>query len=130
MAEGVRPGSSNGVRIAIPESVKEVIARRLAHLSREAGRVLVLASVLGREFELDVLAGAVGARVVTDVPAVPGRLRFAHVLIRDTLYEGLTGMRRARLHRRALEVLESLHGEDSGAELSRLVHHAIAGRDF
>ena len=145
VAEGVQPGSSNGVRIAIPESVKEVIARRLAHLSREAGRVLVLGSVLGREFELDALAGlvelaeddlldvldeAVSARVVTDVPAAPGRLRFAHVLIRDTLYEGLTGMRRARLHRRALEVLEGLHGEDSGSEVSRLVHHAIAGRDF
>jgi len=145
IAEGVPPGSRDGVRIAIPESVKEVIARRLAHLSREARRVLVLASVLGREFELDVLGGlvelaeddlldmlddAVSARVVTDVPASPGRLRFAHVLIRDTLYEGLTGMRRARLHRRALEVLESLRDDDSGAEASRLVQHAMAARDF
>jgi hypothetical protein len=99
--------------------------------------------VLGREFELDVLSGlaelaeddlldvldeAVGARVVTDVPASPGRLRFAHVLIRDTLYEGLTSMRRARLHRRALDVLEELHGDDSGA--SRLVQHAMAAREF
>ena len=144
-AEGVRPGWSDGVRIAIPESVKEVIARRLAHLSREAGRVLGLASVLGREFELDVLARlvelteddlldtldeAVSARVVVDVPAAPGRLRFAHVLIRDTLYEGITGPRRMRLHRRALEVLEGLHDKDSGTHVAQLVQHAIAGRDF
>ena len=67
--------------------------------------MLVLASVLGREFALDALARlarvpedellelldeAMRARVVTDVPGAPGRLRFAHVLIRDTLYEGLT----------------------------------------
>ena len=37
-------------------------------------------------------------RVVSDVPGAPGRLRFAHVLIRDTLYEGLTSARRVRLH--------------------------------
>jgi len=145
MAEGVQPGSSDGSRIAIPESVKEVISRRLAHLSHEARRVLLLASVLGREFELDVLAGlvelsdddlldtldeAVSARVVTDVPAAPGRLRFAHVLIRDTLYEGLTSARRARLHRQALEVLEALQPADSGARVAELVQHAIAGREF
>ena len=58
------------------------------------------------------------ARVVSDLPGSPGRLRFAHVLIRDTLYEGLTTARRVRLHRAAVEALEALYGEDSGSHLA------------
>ena len=37
-----------------------MIARRLAHLSEACSRVLVLASVLGREFALDALARMAG----------------------------------------------------------------------
>jgi len=54
--EGVRSGSVAEARLAIPQSVRDVIARRLTHLSEECNRVLELASVLGREFGL----GAIG----------------------------------------------------------------------
>jgi DNA-binding SARP family transcriptional activator len=129
----------------IPDSVRDVIARRLGHLSEECNRVLVLASVLGREFALDALARvaeisveelldtldeAVAARVVSDVPGIPGRLRFAHVLIRDSLYEGLTTTRRVRLHRMAGEALGALYGDQLGPHLAELAHHSIAGSDF
>jgi DNA-binding SARP family transcriptional activator len=130
---------------AIPQSVRDVIERRLSHLGEECNRLLVLASVLGREFELAALVrmGAVGedelletldealaARVVTDVPGAPNRLRFAHVLIRDTLYDALSTARRVRLHRLAVEALEDLYGEESGPHLAELAHHATAGSDF
>jgi DNA-binding SARP family transcriptional activator len=142
--EGLVP-ESTGAGIAIPQSVRDVIGRRLGHLSEECNRVLALASVLGREFALDVLTRmrgvsedelletldeALAARVVSDVPGVPGRLRFAHVLIRDTLYEGLTTARRVRLHRQAVDALEALHGEEPGPHFAELAHHSIAGRDF
>jgi DNA-binding SARP family transcriptional activator len=142
--EGLR-AESTGIRVAIPQSVRDVIARRLTHLSEECNRVLVLASVLGREFALaalarvsgvsenellDTLDEAMAARVVSDVPAGPGRLRFAHVLIRDTLYEGLTTVRRVRLHRVAVEALEALYGDEPGPHLAELAHHSIAGSDF
>ena len=51
---------------------------------------------------------------MSDVPGAPGRLRFAHVLIRDTLYDGLTSARRMRLHGRVVEALEALYGEEPG----------------
>ena len=70
------------------------------------------------------------ARVLSDVPGAPGRLRFAHVLIRDTLYEGLTTARRVRLHRLAVEALEALYGDEPGPHLAELAHHSIAGSDF
>jgi DNA-binding SARP family transcriptional activator len=141
--EGVR--ESDQAEVAIPESVHAVIARRLAHLSDECNRLLVLAAVLGRDFSLDALARlggvsqeelldvldeAMTARVVSEVPGAPGRLRFTHVLIRDTLYEGLTTVRRIRLHRAAIEALEALYGDEPGPQLAELAHHAIAGSEF
>ena len=142
--EGVRRESGRA-EIAIPESVHAVIARRLTHLSDECNRVLVLAAVLGRDFSLDALARlggvsqkelldvldeAMTARVISELPGAPGRLRFAHVLIRDTLYEGLTTVRRIRLHREAIEALEALYGDQPGPQLAELAHHAIAGNEF
>jgi DNA-binding SARP family transcriptional activator/tetratricopeptide (TPR) repeat protein len=138
-------GAGAEVRLAIPQSVQDVIARRLTHLSDACNRTLVFASILGREFALDALAGIAGvseddlletldeamiARVVSDLPGASGRLRFAHVLIRDTLYEGLTTARRVRLHRSAVASLEALYGEESGPHLAELAHHAIAGSEF
>ena len=132
-------------RLAIPQTVRDVIARRVRRLSEESGRVLVLASVLGREFSVDALASVAGIsdddlldtldeamleRVVMDVPGSPGHLRFAHVLIRDTLYEELTTARRVRLHRMVLATLEALYGDEPGAHLAELAYHAIAGSDF
>jgi DNA-binding SARP family transcriptional activator len=143
--EGLPSESASAVRLAIPQSVRDVIARRLTHLSDECNRVLLLASVLGREFALDALARlsgvsveglldtldeAMAARVVADLPGAPGRLRFAHVLIRDTLYEGLTMARRARLHKEAAEALEALYGEEPGPHLAELARHSIAGTAF
>src|SRR5581483_2579902 len=132
-------------RISIPQSVRDVIARRLSHLSDECNRVLELASVLGREFAQAQLAGvsdvsedelletldeAMTARLVSDVPGAPGRLRFAHVLIRDTLYDGLTTARRVRLHRFAVAALEALYRDEPGPHLAELAHHSVAASEF
>ena len=46
---------------------------------------------------------------------------FAHALIPTTLVEGISGMRRRRLHRRAIAALEKLHPED----YKTLAHHCL-----
>jgi tetratricopeptide (TPR) repeat protein len=142
--EGVASESAAEARLAIPQSIRDVIARRLTHLSGECNRMLVLASIIGREFAIDMLArmvdtseddlldilgGALTARVVAELPDGTGRLRFAHVLIRDTLYDGLTSTRRVRLHRSAVEALEALHGDEPGPHLAELAYHSVAGKD-
>jgi DNA-binding SARP family transcriptional activator len=138
-------GLQDEARLAIPQTVRDVIARRLAHLSDECNRVLVLASVLGREFALtaleklaevdedallETLDEAMAARVVSDVPGTARQLRFAHVLIRDTLYDGLTTTRRVRLHKQAMASLELVYGEHAGPHLAELAHHALAGSEL
>jgi DNA-binding SARP family transcriptional activator len=142
--EGVGSESTAEARLAIPQSVRDVIARRLTHLSHECNRLLVLAAVIGREFALDALARLAGvsedglldvldeamaAHVLADVPGAADRLRFAHVLIRDTLYEGLAAARRARLHRQIVAALEALYGDEPGQHLAELAHHSIASSD-
>jgi DNA-binding SARP family transcriptional activator len=133
--------------LAIPQSVREVIGRRLRHLSYRCNELLVLAAVLGREFDLDALAHISGldrdailelldeatdARVVTEVPGALGRMRFAHALIRDAAYHGLARSRRVQLHRQVGEGLEAVYASDIDPHLAELAHHffeAAAGGD-
>jgi DNA-binding SARP family transcriptional activator/tetratricopeptide (TPR) repeat protein len=136
---------SPGMPLDIPESIRDVITRRIAHLSAESNRVLVLASVLGREFApaalarlagvseddlLEQLDEAMAAGVLSHLPGSVDQVRFAHVLMRDTLYDGITVARRVRLHRLAVDALTDLYGSDPGAHLTELAHHSIAGSDF
>ena len=129
---------ATATRFTVPESVRTVIRRRLRHLSDRCRLVLTHASVLGREFSLDALgrlseiAGdelldsldeAARNRIVTDVPRTPGRMRFVHALIRDTLYDDLTPGRRVQLHRRAGSALEALYADNIDPHLAELAHH-------
>jgi DNA-binding SARP family transcriptional activator len=133
------------LELAIPRSVKDVIGRRLRRLSGACNRIMVFASVLGREFDLDALARvseldheslrelldeAVSERVVSDVPGAAARKRFAHVLIRDTLYDGIKPTLRTELHHQVVEALEKLYGEEPGPHLAELAHHAVSARNF
>ena len=138
--EGVPPQPSGSHGLAIPQTVSDVISRRLAHLSSGCNQVLVQASVLGREFAVDVLERvcaepegrflervdeATVARVIAEVPGARGRMRFSHALVRDALYDRLGAARRARLHRRVGEALEALYAQDPGPHLAELAHHFL-----
>ncbi len=132
-------------RLGIPPSVREVISRRVLRLSDGVGRLLSLAAVIGREFDLAVLSRvadaseeqlldameeATGAALVAELPGRPGRFTFAHALIRHTLYEELSSTRRVRLHRRVGDVIEASRGGQLDEYLPELSHHySIAAAD-
>jgi DNA-binding winged helix-turn-helix (wHTH) protein/tetratricopeptide (TPR) repeat protein len=126
----------------LPEGVREAIGRRLGVLSDECNRVLAVASVAGREFALPVLARtsgavperllellaeAVAARLLGEVPGRAGMYRFPHALVRETLYEELGMPERVRLHVRVGEVLEEMHRANPGPVLAELAHHFYQG---
>src|SRR5262245_6067516 len=133
--------------LRLPESVRDVIGRRLGRLSAACMQCLTAASVVGREFGLDaleriadlgeerlleVLEEAVTARVDEEVPQAIGRYRFAHALIRETLYEELRTLERVRRHHRVGEVLEALYARNHEPHLAELAHHfleALPGGD-
>jgi class 3 adenylate cyclase len=122
--------------LGIPEGVREVVGRRLARLSDDTNQALRIAAVVGPEFELGVVqaAGDLGeealvsaveeaaaARVVTEVSA--SRYRFAHALIRATLYDSLTGARQVTLHRKAAEAIETIYQSNLDDYVPALAHH-------
>jgi hypothetical protein len=130
-----RPDYSIGFRV--PSGVGDMIRKRLETMSEEAATFLSMASVLGREFDvgvlqrvadvdidrsLDLVAEGVDHGVAEEAGAL-GRYRFSHILIRETLYEGLTAAKRMRLHRRCAEVLEEMFSSSLDRRLPELAHH-------
>jgi hypothetical protein len=87
----------------IPEGLRDVIGKRLSHLSGHTNQLLASASVIGRDFDLAVLRAIAdvaeqelersieeAVRVgVLEERAQPGsvRYRFTHAFFRQTLYE-------------------------------------------
>jgi class 3 adenylate cyclase/tetratricopeptide (TPR) repeat protein len=123
-------------QLGIPEGVREVVGRRLARLSEGANQALRVAAVVGPEFEADVvrvaaemtenqllgaLDEAVGARLVSEVS--PARFRFAHAVVRATLYDSLSGTRTVSLHRAVGLALEATHEGALEDYLPALAHH-------
>ncbi|MDG4832565.1 BTAD domain-containing putative transcriptional regulator [Solwaraspora sp. WMMD1047] len=121
----------------VPAGVRDVIRHRMARLPEPARAVLRQAAVIGRDIDPDVLVALVGDEsTVLDAldcglrtgflteQAPTGRPRFTHLLVRDTLYDDLSALRRARWHAAVAEAIERLRPDDSAA----LAHHfAYAG---
>ncbi|MGH7787217.1 MAG: ATP-binding protein, partial [Candidatus Binatia bacterium] len=149
----LRPGDADEPQrwgVLLPQSVREAIGRRLDALSPMCNRVLAVASVVGRDFDVALLeriiaaagAGAldgegplpraeilaaldeaVAARLAAVEPPALGRYAFAHALVRQTLYAELSTPLRLRLHQRVADVLEALHAADLEPHLAELAHH-------
>jgi class 3 adenylate cyclase len=137
-AEGRWTTADSVDRVALPDSVREVIGARIGRLGESAEHVLSLAAVIGRDFEFDVLAQASGTTedelldildaaasvaLVRELADRPGRYLFAHALIQHTLYEDMGATRRARAHRQVAEALEDLYGDRPGAPVAELARH-------
>jgi len=81
--------------MGIPEGIREVIGRRLSHLSEDANAALSAASVFGRDFDLGPLEGVAGlpaerlllaleearAAGLVDEGSAIGSYRFSHALV-------------------------------------------------
>jgi class 3 adenylate cyclase/tetratricopeptide (TPR) repeat protein len=126
--------------LGLPEGVREVIGRRLSRLSDACNRMLTRASALSRGFSwdalravnpdlleaelLDLLDEALGAQLVAERKnETPTIYEFTHALIRQTLYEELSGPRRVLLHRQVGEALEPLYAANVDVHVGELAYH-------
>lgn len=119
---------------AVPPGVRDVIRHRLAQLPASTRTVLRQAAVLGRDLDPDVL-GVLAGDPTTALDAVDralaagflterepdGRLRFTHILVRDTLYADLSAPRRAAWHAAVAEVLR----QREPVEPAALAYHLL-----
>jgi DNA-binding CsgD family transcriptional regulator/tetratricopeptide (TPR) repeat protein len=130
--------------LGTPESVREVVSQRLSRLAPRTIDLLELAAAAGPEFELEpvrraaglaepellaALEEAVGSGMIEELPSQRLACRFTHEIVRRALYDRLSRLRRAELHLRVGEALEST-GTASDRALADLAHHFGAAAPF
>jgi tetratricopeptide (TPR) repeat protein len=134
--------------LAIPQSVKEAIGRRLERLSPECLPNLYLAAVLGKQFTWDELVAAASqgedqfndeqlldhldeASSAQLIRSLPGdKFAFTHDKIREVLYEELNPIRRRRIHLRAGQALEILYEINLQDHVQTLAYHFVEGGEL
>ena len=128
--------------LALRDSIDKVVMTRVDALRPELRRVLAVASVIGRDFPLDLLCGVgLTGNDLADLQRCldeltgkgliePGRdaseesFRFHHDLIRDGIYESMTFSQRAETHCAIAEYLAEASTKDPDHAL--LAHHWLA----
>jgi hypothetical protein len=122
----------------VPQSARQVIARRLERLGEHCRASLGVAALCGDTFDAGLLADiledtlpadhfarALRDRILVEVEGRPGHYGFAHALIRRVLVDELAPSARAAWHARIATVLER-HLATSDAVTTELVHHLAA----
>lgn len=116
-----------------------MIGQRLLRLTGPCYQALTTASVIGHEFDfnllaeltgpdseedlLDLMDEAISARVIEDLPGTAVRYQSRHALVQQTLNENISAGRRVRLHASIGEALEKALGLNPGARTAELAHH-------
>jgi len=124
----------------VPNNARLVVERSLESVSEECRRILSIAAVVGRSFNyellsavadldeatlLDLIDEAVAANLLASAPQ---GISFAHELIRQTLFAGLTQPRQQVLHLRIAVAIEDLYASDLDPYLADLAgHYGSAG---
>jgi len=141
------------VEVSVPESLRQMIERRMGQLEEDERQVLAAGSVAGMEFSAASVAAAlqrapaemeescdelahrhlfIRALGASEWPdrTVASRYRFVHALHRSALYQGISSARRREFHQSIGEREEMGYGDrarDIAAELA--AHFEQAGAD-
>ena len=141
LVEAARAGLTreDGVlSISMSPTITATIAARLGRLSPVACSVVELAATVGREFGPELLVEASGGSEQEVVDAVDELWRrrivreqetaydFTHDKIREVAYQGISPVRRRRLHRAVADALVVSHGRGSGPHSAQLAAHLEA----
>jgi hypothetical protein len=119
--------------LAVPESVRALVAGRLARLPDPSAEAVAVAAALGRDVEIDTLSALTATgpddldRLLDPARAEalildtgPGRVAFGHDLLRDAVHRALPGGERQELHARIAAELAR-----SGADPAVIAHHLL-----
>ncbi len=115
--------------------IQSILVARLDRLTREVREVVQSAAVLGREFEIRLLAemlhdgglpGKVRQAEESDIwfPLNEIRYIFRHALMRDAAYSMQLRSRQRQLHGLAVDALEKLYADDLTPYFGELAYHS------
>jgi DNA-binding CsgD family transcriptional regulator len=130
----------------MPEGLRDAVGKRLSRLSEGTNRVLRVASVIGREFELEVLRLVLAqpeedletaleeatTTAIIEEHSVVGstiKYRFSHAFFRQTLYDEIVAPRRIRLHQQVARALEEVYARRLDEHAGALAEHFAFSSD-
>lgn len=126
--------------IGLPTTLESLALARFDRLMPEEHRVLQVASVIGREFDIllltDVLENVSKQKAETILPVLSQRgfiekkpkskgrsYIFRHTIASDAIYKTLLRKERKRLHAKISESIEKLHADRIDEYIELLAHH-------
>ncbi len=125
---------------SLPADIRALLVARLDQLTRNVKDVIQTAAVLGREFEVQVLAAMlqsddllieeIAAAERADIWTALSQVRyiFTHGLLRDASYAMQMRARRMELHAIAVAALEKVYAEEAEHHYGELAYHAEAAK--
>lgn len=129
---------------ALPMDVNSILIARLDQLVQEVKETVQAAAVLGREFEIRILARLLEIQEIhlTDLTGIVGtaeneaiwaalsdiRYIFRHALMWDAAYNMQLHARRQALHAIVVKAIESLYAQDLSSHYGELAYHAERAR--
>jgi predicted ATPase len=129
-------------RLDIPSKVYDVVKRRLDRLMKEQREILDCASVVGEEFQSDVLERTVGMNKIQLlknlseiershrlIHSFQKKYLFDHAKIREVLYNGIMDELRQEYHRTVADTLAELYGDAADEVVSKLAYHYAEAND-
>ena len=139
--------------LGVPETLRQVIEAQIQGLSLEEQRALEVASVQGAAFSPAICAAVINEdaeayenlydslaqrrRVVRAAGiqrlldgSVASKYEFVHALYREVLYRRQPSLRRAKLHQRIGERLETMYSQQLNDVGSELAHHFEQSADW
>jgi tetratricopeptide (TPR) repeat protein len=124
--------------VGVPDTIQGIIMARLDRLGEDGKRTVQLASVIGRQFLVRLLARIAGLRdrlegLLHELQALeliyeqgllpePAYI-FKHAVIQDVAYNSLLRQHRKALHRAVGEAIEELYQDRLEEHYTELVHH-------
>ena len=122
-------------RLPVPDRVRELVTAHTERLEPTDRGLTEIAAVIGREFDLRLLAAASGETDVNAAASIERLVRafvlkdsggaffFTHDRIREVVYAGLLPVRRAVLHGAVAAAIGRVRARDLDAVCDQLAHH-------
>src|SRR5262249_41544142 len=128
--------------VHVPDTIQDIIMARLDRLGDDGKRIVQIASVIGRQFLVRLLARVAGLshrveglrrdlqplEIIYEQGLVPEPAYiFKHAVIQDVAYQSLLLQRRRALHRAVGEAIEELYQDRLEEHYVELAHHFTQG---
>ncbi len=128
--------------IGIPSSIGSFIKERLSSLDDITMDIISIASVIGYEFDVDVLElvsgindndfekiieNSIKRKIVYERKTSPGefRLFFSNPQLHDYLYENMSMFKKRKLHAKIASAIENIYGDDNNVFFQDLARHYL-----